>query len=72
MEEWFRAGACDGFNIQPAYMPGAFEDFVELVVPELRKRGLIREEYEGKTLRDYFGLPRPASRYAKAREPALT
>lgn len=71
MEEWFRAGACDGFNVQPAYMPGAFDDFVDLVVPELRKRGLIRKDYEGTTLRDYFGLPRPPSRYESARQREL-
>jgi N-acetyl-S-(2-succino)cysteine monooxygenase len=59
MEEWFRGGAADGFNIQPSYLPGAFTDFAELVVPELRRRGLVREAYEGRTLRDYFGLPRP-------------
>jgi len=63
MEAWFRGGACDGFNIQPAYFPGAFVDFVELVVPELRRRGLVRTEYAGRTLREHFGLPRPKSRY---------
>jgi alkanesulfonate monooxygenase len=70
MEEWFTAGACDGFNIQPAYMPGAFVDFCELVVPELRRRGLVRSDYDGKTLREHFGLPRPQSRYARVRETA--
>jgi alkanesulfonate monooxygenase SsuD/methylene tetrahydromethanopterin reductase-like flavin-dependent oxidoreductase (luciferase family) len=64
MEEWFQRGACDGFNLQPAYLPGVFNDFVELVVPLLKERGLMRTEYEGSTLRDYFGLPRPQSRYA--------
>jgi FMN-dependent oxidoreductase (nitrilotriacetate monooxygenase family) len=59
MEEWFRGGAVDGFNIQPAYLPGGFTDFVDLVVPELRRRGLVRDEYEGETLRDHLGLPRP-------------
>jgi alkanesulfonate monooxygenase len=64
MQEWFENGACDGFNIQPAYMPGAFDDFVELVVPILQERGLVRREYTGTTLREHFGLPRPKSRYA--------
>lgn len=59
MEEWFRCGACDGFNIQPAYFPGMFNEFVDGVMPELRKRGLVRERYEGDTLREHFGLPRP-------------
>jgi FMN-dependent oxidoreductase (nitrilotriacetate monooxygenase family) len=66
MEEWFRGGACDGFNIQPPCLPGDFTDFVELVVPELQRRGLARLNYEGSTLRDHFGLPRPESRYAGA------
>jgi FMN-dependent oxidoreductase (nitrilotriacetate monooxygenase family) len=60
MEEWFRAGAADGFNIQPAYFPGMFDEFVTGVMPLLRRRGLVRERYEGRTLREHFGLPRPA------------
>jgi len=64
MEEWFVGGACDGFNLQPAVLPGTFKDIVELVLPELRRRGLFRTEYEGHTLRENLGLPRPASRYA--------
>ena len=64
MEEWFRAGACDGFNIMPPYLPGALDDFIELVIPELQRRGLFRTEYEGKTLRDNLGLRQPVSRYA--------
>jgi N-acetyl-S-(2-succino)cysteine monooxygenase len=63
MEDWFRDEACDGFNIMPPYLPGAFDDFVELVVPELQRRGLFRKEYEGQTLRDNLGLRRPESRY---------
>src|ERR1700686_1661648 len=66
MQEWFANGACDGFNITPAHLPGGCEDFVELVVPELQRRGLFRAEYEGKTLRVNLGLKRPASRYAAA------
>jgi FMN-dependent oxidoreductase (nitrilotriacetate monooxygenase family) len=60
MEQWFKAGAADGFNIQPAYFPGMFNEFVDGVMPELRRRGLVRERYEGRTLREHFGLPRPA------------
>lgn len=63
MESWFEAGAADGFNITPAVLPQGIDDFVALVLPELRKRGLFREEYEGKTLRENLGLPVPASRY---------
>jgi FMN-dependent oxidoreductase (nitrilotriacetate monooxygenase family) len=58
LEEWFTEGAADGFNILPAYFPGALADFIELVVPELQRRGLFRHDYEGTTLRDHFGLPR--------------
>jgi hypothetical protein len=54
----------DGFNITPTHLPGGCEDFVELVVPELQRRGLFRTEYEGKTLRENLGLKRPVSRYA--------
>ena len=58
-EEWFEAGACDGFVIGGTHMPGAFEDFVEVVVPELVRRGLFRSEYESSTLRGHLGLPTP-------------
>jgi alkanesulfonate monooxygenase SsuD/methylene tetrahydromethanopterin reductase-like flavin-dependent oxidoreductase (luciferase family) len=61
LEEWFVAGAADGYNILPPYFPGAFADFVDLVIPELQRRGLFRRDYEGKTLREHFGLaPVPA------------
>jgi alkanesulfonate monooxygenase len=65
MEEWFVKGACDGFNVMPPYIPGALDDFCHLVVPELQQRGLFRTEYEGTTLRENLGLPRPESRYAR-------
>lgn len=58
LEQWFVEGAADGYNVLPPYFPGAFDDFVDLVVPELQRRGLFRREYEGTTLRDHFGLPR--------------
>jgi alkanesulfonate monooxygenase SsuD/methylene tetrahydromethanopterin reductase-like flavin-dependent oxidoreductase (luciferase family) len=54
LEEWFLAGLADGFMILPAYFPGAFDDFVDLVVPELQRRGLFRTEYAGSTLRDHL------------------
>jgi FMN-dependent oxidoreductase (nitrilotriacetate monooxygenase family) len=56
LEEWFVEKAADGFNILPAYFPGAFADFVDQVVPELQRRGLFRRDYEGRTLREHFGL----------------
>jgi alkanesulfonate monooxygenase len=65
MEEWFRKQGCDGFNIMPPFLPGALDDFVDLVIPELQRRGLFRTEYEGRTLRENLGLKRPASRHAK-------
>ena len=68
MEEWFTNGAADGFNILPPYLPGSLNDFVELVIPELRRRGLFRTEYEGRTLRENLRIPRPAGRYAEMRE----
>lgn len=66
MEEWFLKECVDGFLIQPPYLPGGLRAFVDLVIPELQRRGLFRSEYEGHTLRDRLGLPRPASRYAAA------
>lgn len=66
LEEWFTQGAADGFNILPPYLPTELEDFVELVVPELQRRGLFRRAYEGRTLRENLGLPRPAVTRATA------
>lgn len=63
LQEWFENGAADGFNIMPPYLPGGLEDFVDLVVPELQRRGLFRTEYEGNTLRDNLGLTRPINGY---------
>jgi FMN-dependent oxidoreductase (nitrilotriacetate monooxygenase family) len=67
LEEWFIGGAADGFNIMPPFFPGQFDDFVDLVVPILRRRGLFRERYEGTTLRGHLGLPRPANRFTQLR-----
>ncbi|MFI5621880.1 NtaA/DmoA family FMN-dependent monooxygenase [Nocardioides sp. NPDC051685] len=59
LEEWFTSRACDGFVLLPTFMPGAFEDFSRLVVPELRKRGLVRpESYEPGPLRQRLGFPK--------------
>src|SRR5947209_1071732 len=63
MEEWFFGNACDGFNIMFPWVPGGLDDFVDRVVPELQRRGLFRREYEGKTLRENLGLPRPENRF---------
>lgn len=56
MEKWFAEGACDGFVVAGSYLPGSYEDFVRLVVPELQKRGLFRKDYTGATLRENLGL----------------
>jgi len=64
MEHWFRNEAADGFNVMPAWLPGSLDDFVDMVVPELQRRGIFRTGYEGTTLRDHLGLPRPASRWS--------
>ncbi|HVG52573.1 MAG TPA: LLM class flavin-dependent oxidoreductase [Xanthobacteraceae bacterium] len=67
MESWFTAGACDGFNVLPLTFPNGLNDLVDLVVPELQRRGLFRKEYEGNTLRENLGLPRPVNRYTQQR-----
>lgn len=64
LELWFREGAADGFNVMPPAMPSDFDVFVEHVVPILQERGLFRTDYEGTTLREHYGLERPASQYA--------
>ena len=58
MEDWFAGEACDGFVTAPTCIPGTYEDFCRLVVPELRRRGVTRSEYAGKTLRENLGIPK--------------
>src|SRR5580692_3017035 len=71
MEEWFTAPACDGFVLAASSMPGAYDDVVRLLVPELQRRGLFWKEYAGPTLRDNLGLaiPRAADWHAACRAP---
>ena len=59
MEEWFAGGACDGFVLAATHFPGAFEDVVRMVVPQLQRRGRFRTQYTGATLRDHLGLAKP-------------
>jgi FMN-dependent oxidoreductase (nitrilotriacetate monooxygenase family) len=59
LEQWFTAPACDGFVVSATHVPGAYEDFVRFVVPELQRRGLFRHEFAGTTLRENLGLPVP-------------
>jgi alkanesulfonate monooxygenase len=63
MEEWLVTEGCDGFNIMFPYLPGGLDDFVDQVVPELQRRELFRRAYEGTTLRENLGLPRPHNRF---------
>jgi FMN-dependent oxidoreductase (nitrilotriacetate monooxygenase family) len=63
MEKWFFSEACDGFNVMFPYLPAGLDDFVDRVIPELQRRGLFRCEYEGATLRENLGLPRPQNRF---------
>jgi len=67
MEEWLQTEASDGFNVMFPYVPGGLDDFVDRVIPELQRRGLFRRNYEGKTLRENLGLPRPENRFFSSR-----
>jgi alkanesulfonate monooxygenase len=58
MESWREKQAADGYNIIPTHLPSAITDFVDLVVPEMQRRGIYRTQYEGRTLRDNLGLQR--------------
>jgi FMN-dependent oxidoreductase (nitrilotriacetate monooxygenase family) len=64
MEEWMESDACDGFTVAATHSPGAYEDVVRMVVPELQRRGVFRTEYPGRTLRDTLGLARPSVAHA--------
>ncbi len=63
MEEWLTTEACDGFNVMFPYLPAGLDDIVQRVVPELQRRGIFRREYQGRTLRENLGLPRPENRF---------
>ncbi|MBD2615327.1 LLM class flavin-dependent oxidoreductase [Nostoc punctiforme FACHB-252] len=65
LEDWFINDGADGFNIMPPWLPGGLDEFVDLVIPELQRRGLFRTEYEGRTLRENLGLPRPVNQFTK-------
>ncbi len=62
MEDWYNGQACDGFNVDMPVAPRSLENFVDLVVPELQRRGIFRTEYAGGTLRETMGLKRPDRR----------
>jgi FMN-dependent oxidoreductase (nitrilotriacetate monooxygenase family) len=69
MEAWFDTAAADGFCVLPPVLPASLDDFVELVVPELRRRGLFRTQYESQTLRGHLGLRVPAPGANRQRSP---
>jgi alkanesulfonate monooxygenase len=63
MQEWLQTEACDGFNVMFPTVPAGLDDFVDLVVPELQRRGIFRHAYDGVTLREHLGLRRPENRF---------
>jgi alkanesulfonate monooxygenase len=63
MEAWLDTRACDGFVVMFHTVPEGVDDFVDKVVPELQRRGIFRKEYQGNTLRDHLGLPRPSNKH---------
>jgi FMN-dependent oxidoreductase (nitrilotriacetate monooxygenase family) len=66
MEAWLVGEGSDGFNVMFSHLPGGLDDFVDKVIPELQRRGIFRREYEGATLRENLGLPRPENRFFRA------
>jgi alkanesulfonate monooxygenase len=68
MEAWLLERGSDGFNIMFSDVPAGLDDFAAKVVPELQRRGLFRQEYEGPTLRDNLGLPRPENQFFRTAE----
>ena len=71
LQQWFEQDGADGFNIMSPWLPGGLDDFIELALPELRRRGLFRSEYEGATLRQHLGLARPPHRAVAAAQAAV-
>ncbi len=70
MEEWLHTKGSDGFTVMFPYLPQGLDDVVDRVIPEIQRRGLFRTEYEGSTLRENLGLPRPENRYFTAQKAA--
>ncbi|MDR5776191.1 MULTISPECIES: LLM class flavin-dependent oxidoreductase [unclassified Caballeronia] len=68
--QWFEERGADGFNLNADVFPSGLAAFVDHVVPLLQRKGIFRTDYEGTTLREHYGLPRPDSQYAKRREAA--
>jgi alkanesulfonate monooxygenase len=70
MQKWLESEGCDGFTVQFPYLPGGLDDFCQRVVPELQARGLFRKDYEGTTLREHMGLPRPENQFFRRSQAA--
>jgi len=64
--DWLFGNSCDGFNVMFRRLPTGLDGFVDQMVPELQRRGLFRRGYEGRTLRENLGLPRPENRFFPA------
>jgi len=63
MGKWLDEEACDGFTVVMPFLPQGLDDVVERLVPQLQQRGIFRKDYEGTTLREHLGLPRPSNRF---------
>ena len=72
LQVWFEQEGADGFNILPPWLPDGLTDFIDLVIPELQRRGLFRTAYEGQTLRENLGLPFPQNRHTAAKDKSTT
>lgn len=70
MEHWLLTEASDGFNVMFPFLPAGLDAFVDQVVLELQRRGLFRRDYEGSTLREHLGLPRPENQFFPERRQA--
>ncbi len=63
MQKWLEEEASDGFTVVFPFLPEGLDDVAERLVPELQRRGIFRTDYEGSTLREHLGLPRPSNRF---------
>ncbi|MBW6424173.1 LLM class flavin-dependent oxidoreductase [Rhizobium sp. XQZ8] len=63
MQAWIEGEASDGFTVVFPFLPQGLDDVTERLIPELQRRGIFREDYEGSTLREHLGLPRPVNRF---------
>ncbi len=63
MQQWLDEAGCDGFTVVFPFVPQGLDDVVEKLVPELQRRNIFRSDYEGSTLRDHLGLPRPRNQF---------